>query len=95
MICGGGRIEFLNPSENGFTSNVFPVCLPCSDNGILFENRVITFGLHVQETSLERPWKSTVLLKESSKGSRYGIGCAVERFGNDIFVIGFLEYQIQ
>ena len=67
MICGGGRIEFLNPSESGFTSNVFPACLPPFDNGILFENRIITFGWSVQETSLERPWKSTMLFKEIQK----------------------------
>ena len=94
MICGWDRIEFLNPSDSGFTSKVFPASLPPqSRNGVLFENRIITFGLHVQETSLERPWKSTVLLKENSKSSHYG--CAVERFGNDIFVIGFSENQIQ
>ena len=90
MICGGrsntNRIEFLDPSENGLTSNVFPGSLPSGKlKGVLFEDRVITFGLHVQETSLKRPWKSTVLLKENIDRS----GCALERFGNDIFVIGF------
>ena len=86
MICGGGRIEFMNPSESGFTSNVFPGNLPpYSRDGVLFENRVITFGLHVQGTSLERPWKSTVLLEGNIDRS----GCALERFGNNIFIIGF------
>ena len=92
MICGCDRIEFLNPSESGFTSKVFPASLPPqSRNGVLFENRIITFGAHVQETSLERPWKSIFLLKGNSIRDR----CAVERFGNDIFVIGFSENQIQ
>ena len=95
MICGGAysnRIEFLNPSESGFTSNVFPGNLPSYGlNGVLFENRIITFGLHVQETSLERPWKSTVLLEgNNSRG-----GCALERFGNDIFIIGLSGNQIE
>ena len=88
MVCCGDRIEFLNPSESGFTSNVFPGFLPNSLNGVLFENRIITFGWHVQETSLERPWKSTVLIQGNSNNIRKGV-CAVERFGNDIFVIGF------
>ena len=89
MVCCGDRIEFLNPSESGFTSNVFPGFLPHNSlNGVLFENRIITFGWHVQETSLERPWKSTVLIQGNSNITRKGV-CAVERFGNDIFVIGF------
>ena len=90
MICGGrsntNRIEFLDPSENGLTSNVFPGSLPSGKlKGVLFEDRVITFGLHVQETSLKRPWKLTVLLKGNIDRS----GCALERFGNDIFIIEF------
>ena len=88
MICGGGRIEFLNPSESGFTSNVFPACLPPFDNGILFENRIITFGRSVQETSLERPWKSTMLIQGNPKGYGYHGTCALERSGNNIFAIG-------
>ncbi|CAB3977826.1 E3 ubiquitin- ligase PDZRN3 [Paramuricea clavata] len=103
MVCGGSsnRIEFLVPSENGFTSNVFPGSLPSGDlNGVLFENRIITFGWHVQETSLERPWKSTVLIQGSEQYGRYseydnrGI-CALECFGNEIFVIGFSGNKIE
>ena len=93
MICGGGRIEFLNLSENGFTSNVFPACLPSSDNGILFENRIITFGWSVQETSLERPWKSTVLIQGNQNVHRDHGTYALERSGNNIFVIGFPPTQ--
>ena len=96
MICGGcsnpNRIEFLDPSENGFTSNVFPGSLPSGRlKGVLFEDRVTTFGLHVQETSLKRPWKSTMLLEGNIDRS----GCALERFGNDIFVIGLSGNQIE
>ena len=93
MICGGGRIEFLNLSENGFTSNVFPACLPSSDNGILFENRIITFGWSVQETSLERPRKSTVLIQGNQNVHRDHGTYALERSGNNIFVIGFPPTQ--
>ena len=66
MVGCGNRIEFLNPSESGFTSNEFPGFLPHNSlNGVLFENRIITFGWHIQETSLERQWKSTVLIQGS------------------------------
>ena len=45
MVCSGNRIQFLNPSESGFTSNLFPGFLPADSlNGVLFENRIITFG---------------------------------------------------
>ena len=92
MVCCGDRIEFLNPSESGFTSNVFPASIPPNSlNGVLFENRIITFGSHVQETSLEHPWKSTVLIQGNSNNIRKDV-CAVERFGNDIFVIGFSNH---
>ena len=96
MICHGrsdpNRIEFLDPSENGLTSNVFPGSLPSGNlKGVLFENRVITFGLHVQETSLKRPWESTMLLEGNIDRS----GCALQRFGNDIFVIGLSGNQIE
>ena len=94
MICGGNsnRIEFLNPPESGFISNVFPGILPPKGlNGVLFENRIITFGTHVQETSLKRPWTSTVLLE----GDIDRAGCALTRFGNDIFVIGRSGNQIE
>ena len=94
IICGGcsNRIEFLDPSENGFTSNVFPGSLPPGKlKGVLFENRVITFGLHVQETSLKRPWKSSMLLEESIDRS----DCALQRLGNDIFVIALSGNQIE
>jgi hypothetical protein len=102
MVCGG-RIEFLDPSENGFTSNLFPGSLPSGGrNGVLFENRIITFGWHVQETSLEYPWESTVLIQGHRPDSRYKPnafnnrgGCALQCFGNTIFVIGFSGNQIE
>ena len=99
MVCNG-RIEFLDPSENGFTSNLFPGSLPPGDlNGVLFENRIITFGWHIQETSLERPWESTVLIQghvqfEHSACNNRG-RCALQCFGNTIFVIGFSGNRIE
>ena len=97
MVCGGtrsNRIEFFDPSESGFTSNVFPGSLPSDGrNGVLFENRIITFGQDVQETSLERPWKSAQLIDANRHNDRGS--CALECFGNDIFVIGFSGRQIE
>jgi hypothetical protein len=101
MICGGdsNRIEFFDPSENGFTSKVFPGSLPIpigGDNtGVLFENRIITFGQQVQATSLECPWKSTVLIDFQPTNTRYRGKCAVECFGNTIFVIGTAGNEIE
>jgi hypothetical protein len=100
MVCGGdpNRIEFLDPSENGFISNVFPGSLPSGDlNGVLFENRIITFGRQVQETSLERPWESTVLIEKLNDGDRNRdrSSCALECFGNEIFVIGSSGNRIE
>ena len=96
MICGGRdskRIEFFDPSENGFTSTAFPGILPSTGlNGVLFENRVITFGNDIQETSLKRPWKSTVLVKDLNG---YRGRCAIECIGKDIFVIGYLEENVE
>ena len=103
MVCSSHQIEFFDPSVSGFTSTVFPGTLPSDEgygvNGVLFENRIITFGCHVQKCSLERPWKSTILIQGdvpqyphrfSSRGN-----CALQRFGNDIFVIGYSGRQIE
>ena len=107
MVCSGfsQRIEFFDPSDSGFTSNVFPGNLPSDGysyviNGVLFENRIIIFGLHVQKCSLEHPWESTILIQGnvqhhnycSSRGRGY---CALQRFGNEILVIGYLGRQIE
>ena len=104
MICGGdrNRIEFLNPNENGFTSIAFPGCLPSDNsNGVLFENRIISFDYQVHETSLESPYKSTVLIQGQNIEHRYinatnsrGL-CALERFDSDIFIIGFKGNQVE
>ena len=103
MICGSKRIEFLNPSENGFFSSVYPGNLPQTDylNGVLCENRVISFDWHMYETSLERPWKSTVLMQgdipksNRSSAQENRAFCALECFGNDIFIIGFKGNQVE
>ncbi len=97
MVCGGRnskRIEFFDPSENGFTSTVFPGSLPSTGlNGVLFENRIITFGKDIQETSLKHPWESTVLTEGDDMSTRGA--CALECIGNDIFVIGFSGNKVE
>ncbi len=97
MVCGGRsseRIEFFDPIKNGFTSTAFPGSLPSTGlKGVLFENRIITFGKDIQETSLERPWKSTVLVKGDDMSDRSA--CALECIGNDIFVIGFSGDKVE
>ena len=103
MICGSKLIEFLNPSENGFSSSVFPGNLPQTGylNGVLFKNRIISFDWHIYETSLERPWKSTVLMQgDIPKRNQNSVHqnrafCALECFGNDIFIIGFKGNQVE
>jgi hypothetical protein len=80
------RIEFFDPSENGFTSTALPRELPSTNfiNGVLVENRIITFGCDVQETSLECPWTSTVLIEGHSHEDFNSRGlCALERIGRD------------
>ena len=98
MVCGGSssnRIEFFDPSQNGFASNVFPGSLPCEClNGVLWDNRIVSFGREqVQETSLERPWISTVLIEDDELNNR-GY-CSLERIGNDIFIIGYSGERIE
>ena len=90
MVCGGtytNRIEFFTPNENGYTSCVFPGSLPRSGivNAVFFGNRLISFSNKVEETQLESPWETNILVKENYTGSGR---CGVERFGNDIFVVG-------
>ena len=90
MVCGGtrtNRIEFFTPSQNGFTSCVFPGSLPRRNilNAVLFGNRLISFSDMVEETQLESPWETKTLIKENYTGS---VRCGVECFGNDIFVVG-------
>ena len=90
MVCGGScsnRIEFLNPSENGFSSCAFPGSLPRNNiaNAAPFGNRLITFSDKVEGTQLESPWETRTLIEKNYTGSNR---CGVERFGNDIFVVG-------
>ena len=95
MVCGdSGRIEFFDPSESGLVSNVFPGNIPAGGgNGVLFQNRIITFGHDVQETSLERPWKSKVLIAYDGNSNRSS--CSLECLGNAIFVIGFSGFSVE
>jgi hypothetical protein len=99
MVCGGDRskrIELFDPSENGFTSTALPGSLPSADlNGVLVENRIITFGCDVHETSLQRPWTSTVLIKGHLYIGNNRCSCALERIGSDIFVIGYCGDRVE
>ncbi len=95
MVCGGSsRIEFFDPSESGLVSNVFPGNMPSGGgNGVLFENRIISFSQDVQETSLERPWKSKVLLAGDGNSNRSS--CSLECLDNAVFVIGFSGKNVE
>ena len=92
MICGGSsteRIEYLKPSESGYTSTAYPVSLPsdCKFNGLLYKDRILTFRKGVVETSLESPGGSKTLLQEENGRSHAGVHC----FGNSIYIVGGKE----
>ena len=60
IMIGGGEIEYINRTENGYTSTVFPTS--CSMNGILYGDRIITFqGQYVQERTLEPPYSARLV----------------------------------
>lgn len=96
MVCGGDwteGIEYLNPSENGYTSTAFSTSLPNNGqrNGVLYENRIFTFKRGIVETSLEQLGESKTL-KEEERDRDYA---GVHRFGNDIYVIGGQQSRIE
>ena len=82
MICGGSQIEYINPSENGYTSTVFPS--DCSMNGALYGNRIITFRCRIEERKLESPYTSSTLIASG----RTGDYCSVQRVGDRMYVVG-------
>lgn len=89
MIGGaGGQIEYINPSENGYTSTVFATS--CSKNGVLYGNRIISFSSGVSEITLEPPYTSKILIKGT-----YDTGyCSVQRVGDRIYVVGNSAMQL-
>ena len=97
LVCGGDlteKIEYLNPSKNGYTSTVASVSLPANAgcNGLLYEDRILTFYKGVVKTSLELPGKSTTLLQEERcRNSPAGVHC----FGNSIYIVGGRENSIE
>ncbi len=82
MICGGSQIEYINPSENGYTSTVFPTS--CSRNGVLYGNRILSFCHHILERTLEPPYTHKILVS----GSRTGDYRSVQRVGDRIYMVG-------
>ena len=82
MICGGSQIEYINPTENDYTSTIFPC--RCSLNGVLYGNRIISFQYRITETTLEPPYTSTTLIS-SNRSNDY---CSVQRVGDRIYVVG-------
>ena len=90
MICGGyhtERIEYLSPSESGYSSTVASVSLPSNSkfNGLLHKDRILTFDNGVVETSLESPGESRTLLRENP-GGRYCSG--LHLFGENVYIVG-------
>ena len=96
MVCGGQcteRTEYLNPSENGYTSTVASVSLSSNAkyNGLLYKDRILTFFKEVIETSLEPPGEPRILLQE--KQSRFLSG--VHLFGDNVYIVGGQESKME
>ena len=81
MICGP-QIEYINPSVNAYISNVFPT--KCSQYGVLYGDRIISFWSNIEERSLESPYRSRPLLDRGHLSSNY---CSVQRVGDRIYVV--------
>ena len=97
MICGGmstERIEYLNPNESGYTSTVTSVSLSNNAryNGLLYKDRILTFYEGVEETSLETPEESRILLEEE-QGRNLLSG--VHRFGDKVYIVGRGESKME
>ena len=97
MICGGtgtDRIEYLNPSEGGYTVTVASVSLPSNAryNGLLYKDRVLTFNTGVVETSLETPGESRTPLQEKQGRSN---SAGVHLFGDSVYIVGGQESKMK
>ena len=95
MVCGGSteRIEYLNPSESGYTATVASVSLPRNArfNGLVYKDRILMFNKGVVETSLESPGESRTLLPEKQDRTVAGVHC----FGNNIYIVGGKESSME
>ncbi len=97
MICAGHyteRIEYLNPSESGYTSTIASVSLPSNAkyNGLLYKDRILAFRRGVVETTLESPGESRTLLQEKEgRNLSSGVHC----FGNNIYIVGGRESSME
>lgn len=81
-------MEYINPSENGYTSTPFPTY--CGNNGVLYGSRVISFNGPVNEKQLEPPYTQSELCKTNySYSNSYGnVRYSAQRFGDRIYVVG-------
>ena len=91
MICGGtetDRVEYVDPTCFG-SASTFPVKLPGTDcgKGVLFEDKILTFGQHVRATSLKAPFQTTTVLcyRDGKKLSSYGVAYVNE---NTVVIVG-------
>ena len=89
MICGGfptERVEYLSPSESGYTATVASMTLPSNGrhNGLLYKDRILAFSKGVVETSLETLGESRILLQEKQSRS---CSAGVHLFGNNVYIV--------
>ena len=90
MICGGtrtDRVEYVDPTCFGSACTV-PFKLPGKDcgKGVLFEDKILTFGQHVRATSLKTPFNTTYpYMNNGRKLSSYGVAYINE---NAVVVVG-------
>ena len=96
MICGGNyteRIEYLDPSESGYTSTVASASLSSNarHSGLLYKDRVLTFYRDVVETSLETPGESKILLQEEEDLNLSG----VHLFGDSVYIVGRRQSKME
>ena len=89
MICGGtgtNRIDCLDVCSN--SSNAYPSLLPSDcGKGVLFGDKILTFGQAVSATSLKPPFKTAVLnsYAEGKTLSYYGVAIVNE---NAVAIVG-------
>ena len=90
MICGGketNSVEYVDPTCFGSACAV-PVKLPRKDcgKGVLFGDKILTFGQDVIATSLKTPFQTTYpYVYMGRKCSSYGVAYTNE---NDVVIVG-------